>query len=167
MGRFKPKAARGRTKPRSGIADSQFVLARAQWLGYTADPRPMEQRVLLGRATDGARFDEVMREIAGLSRHTEQPDGTWTMVIQPLNGRPTQALLKDEPARTLRRSMTYASELADMVLPRGGVLLYTIDGDPERLAREYQARHSDVAPVADRMWCNVVGAPQSIEVQLV
>ncbi|EFL29373.1 hypothetical protein SSOG_09087, partial [Streptomyces himastatinicus ATCC 53653] len=74
MGRFKPKAAHGRTRrPQSGVCDTSFVMARAQWLGYTADPRPTGQRVTIGRATEGQLFEDAISEVSALSRHTEQP----------------------------------------------------------------------------------------------
>jgi len=101
-------------------------------------------------------------EVSAVAYHEEQPDGSWSVLLYPLDGRPAQAQPTDEPVTTLNSSLTVASILADAVLAKRDTVLHTIDGDPYRLVREYRERHPDGRPVVNRMWTAVDGVPEEL-----
>ncbi|MET9366218.1 hypothetical protein ABZX93_35715 [Streptomyces sp. NPDC006632] len=133
------------------------MLEHADWLGYVAGRSGTP-----GLATEGETYEAMKAEVSAVAYHQEQPDGSWTVLLYPLDGRPPQAQPTDEPVTTLHSSLTVASLLADAVVAEGGTVLHTIDGDPYRLVREYRERHPDGLPVVNRMWTAVQGVPEEL-----
>lgn len=159
MGRDKARKPRRRDEEplSSGVCDAPFVMARADWLGYVAGRHGTS-----GLATARSTYADMKAEVKAVAYHEEQPDGSWVVLLYPLDGRPPQAQPTDEPVRTLHSSLTVASFLADAVMEQGSTVLHTIDGDPYRLVREYRERHPRGLPTVNRMWTAVTGVPQEL-----
>ncbi|MCZ0983930.1 hypothetical protein O1L60_45020 [Streptomyces diastatochromogenes] len=139
------------------MCDAPFVMERAEWLGYVAGRHGAG-----GLATAGSTYDEMKAEVKAVAYHEEQPDGSWVVLLYPLDGRPPQAQQTDEPVTTLHSSLTVASFLADAVMAPNSTVLHTIGGDPYRLVAEYRQRHADACPVVNRMWTAVRDVPEEL-----
>ncbi|MFF2571187.1 hypothetical protein [Streptomyces sp. NPDC058084] len=133
------------------------MLEHAEWLGYVAGRLDSP-----GLATAGETYDAMKAEVSAVAYHEEQPDGSWTVLLYPLDGRPPQAQPTEEPVATLHSSLTVASLLADAVMARGSTVLHTIDGDPYQLVQAYRTRHPEGRPVVNRMWTAVQGVPKEL-----
>lgn len=158
MGRKKQNKPRrsGPQTPADGMYESSFVMERAEWLGYITGQGDQ----LLGHATAGEHYDQVMAEISGVIDHKQQPDKTWLPCLDLRDGQPwkaTDPASLDEPVTTLYRSLTIASFLAERNLPPGAVVLHTIGGDPYRLTDTYREQHPNEIPVVSRIWTDIQG----------
>jgi len=160
MGRDKARESRraeAAAPADSGVCDTSFALEHAEWLGYVAG-RFGEP----GLATAGESYAAMKAEVAAVAYHEEQPDGSWTVLLFPLDGRPPQAQRTVEPVTTLHSSLTVVSYLADAVMEPNSTVLHTIGGDPYRLVAEYRRRHPDGRPVVNRMWAAVRDVPEEL-----